>query len=246
MKVFLRLYAVAAVLLTLSCAASADTIQLGSFATGGASLGDANTAMNYGGYSAASTSPSSGTASTYYLNPGTTWAAPAANSTWIGFSPTAGPQATSNPALGYYTFSTSFTALSTSPYSGSLSLMADDTAEVLLNGVVIMHFGALDSDYHCSDTGPSCLSNDTMSLAGLSLLSGFDANTLTFVVQQAGSGPTGGINDPSGLDFDATLTAGNVPEPGTLLLLATGLLAFALVGIRRDQRRPAVITLREK
>jgi hypothetical protein len=206
--------------------ALADTIQLGSFASGAVALGDANTAMNYAGYSATSMAPSSGTASTYTLSPDTVWAAPVANSTWVGFAPTAGPVGTSNPAFGYYTFTTSFTAAvpGGAPYDGTLSLMADDTAEVLLNGTVLVPFGFLGSDAHCADGSPSCLVADNVSLSNLVLLGGTDANTLTFVVQQAGTGPTGGTLDPSGVDFDASLSA--VPEPSTFALMAIGALAI--------------------
>jgi hypothetical protein len=216
--------AATAVLFAFSSFALADTIQLGSFATGAASLGDTNTALNYAGYSAVSTTPSSGTAWTYTLAAGSLWAAPVADSTWVGFAPTAGPVGTSNPAFGYYTFTTSFTAPTTSAYDVTLSLMADDTAEVLLNGSVVIPFGNLGGDGHCADGEPSCLAADNVTLSNLLLLGGTDANTLTFVVQQAGTGPTGGTLDPSGVDFDATLST--VPEPSTLALMAIGLLTI--------------------
>ena len=189
--------------------------------------------MNYAGFNSSSTTPSIGTATSYTLSPGTPWAPPVANSTWVGYAPNAGPVGTSNPAFGYYTFTTSFTALSSSPYSGTLSILADDTAEVLLNGSLLVSFGALGSDVHCSDNAPTCVTVDAVPLSGLSLLSGVDANTLTFVVRQAGTGPAGGINDPSGVDFDATLTTVSaVPEPSTLLLLGSALIGFSAIFLR--------------
>jgi hypothetical protein len=236
MTPFLKSIAVAAILAASSTIAHADTIQLGSFATGASSSGNANTAMNYAGYNATSTTPSTGTATSFSLNPSGVWATPVANSTWVGYAPTAGPAGTSNPAFGYYTFTTTFTALSSGAYSGSMSILADDTAEVLLNGAVLMPFGNLGSDTHCADSGPTCLVADTFSIGAVSLLGGLDANTLTFVVQQAGTGPTGGINDPSGVDFQGTLTSAGIPaipEPASLILVGTGLLGLTGLMSRR-------------
>lgn len=211
----------AAVVVFASTFALADSIQLGSYASG-ASMGDANTAMNFAGFNAASATPSIGTGATYTLSPGGAWGAALANSTWVGAAPSAGPLGTVNPALGYYTFTTSFTALSGGVYSGILSLMADDTAEVLLNGSVLVPMGTIGGDSHCADGGPSCRTPDTVALHGLSLLGGTNANTLTFVVQQAGDFGAAG-SDPSGLDFAATLSSGAVPEPGTLGLMLIGM-----------------------
>jgi PEP-CTERM motif-containing protein len=233
MRLFLKLFAVAAFFVVSACIASADTIQLGSYGTGDASLGNANTAIDYAGYTAASTTPSAGVGTSYALAPGLLWATAVTGSTWVGFAPSAGPVGTSNPELGYYTFSTSFTEGSSSLYSGSLSIMADDTVEVFLNGVLVAPFAALGSDYHCADVVPDCLTVDTIVLSNLALLSGVDANTFTFVVQQAGLGPVGGTGDPTGLDFSALLSA--VPEPNSLLMLATGMLGC--VSAVRHRRR---------
>lgn len=237
MKMYSKVAALGAAVVLSTALASADTIQLGSYATGQPNLGNANTAVNFAGFQAIPQPfvppappivPQSGTANTYFLDPGTVWKGALPNSTWIGAAPTAGPVGTSNPAYGYYTFNTTFSA--TGLYSGFIDVMADDTTEVLLNGSLLITLGGLGSDAHCADNPPTCLVDDKVSLSGLNL-SG--TNTLTFVVQQQGTGPIGGTGDPSGLDFDASLTT--VPEPSTLLLLGTGLVGSAGALFRRKR-----------
>jgi hypothetical protein len=235
MKRFMKVSALAVALVASSTFVFADTIQLGSFATGGSSLGNNNTAANYAGFSLTPTT-SAGIGNTFTLDPSTVWAGPIPNSTWVGFASTAGPVGTVNPALGYYTFTTNFTAASTGPYSGTLSFLADDTAEVILNGTVLLPFGSLGSDTHCASSAPSCLATDSIPLSGLSLLTGTDANTLTFVVEQAGTGTPGGTGDPTGLDFQGSIssvTTSAVPEPSTLMMMGTGLFGFAGALYRR-------------
>jgi hypothetical protein len=223
-----------AALLTLSVSvACADTISLGSFATGttAASLGfnSSQTAMDFAGYTSFPAPPAvaatpavlSGTASTFALTPTSLWANAIGSSTWVGSAANAGPGGT-DPAYGFYQFTTKFTALGGPGYAGTIDLMADDTAEVLLNGVVIIPFGPLGADFNCATSGITCTAGDVFSLTGLTLLSGIDANTLTFVVEQAGN--EGSSKDPSGLDFTAAFAA---PEPGSLILLGTGLIGGA-------------------
>jgi hypothetical protein len=223
-----KLSILGAVLVFAAPFAFGDTLQMGSFASGApVPAGDVNTAMNYAGYSATSSTASTGTGASYTLTPGTVWSAAVPNSTWVGYAASSGPGGT-NPALGYYTFTTTFSALGGSNiYSGTLALLADDTAEVFLNGSLLVSFGALGADSHCAAGQPSCTTADNVALSGLSLNSGVGANVLTFVVQQAGNEATG--QDPSGLDFDATLasTSTPTPEPSTLLLLGTAMFGGA-------------------
>jgi hypothetical protein len=235
MKNLLKISALAAVLVASATFASADTIQLGSYATGQSAQGNSNTALNYAGFVAGSNTGSApaygsivsgGTGTSYFLNPGTVWLPPVANSTYVGAAPTAGPVGTTNPAFGYYTFTTTFNA--TGIYGGSFSILADDTTAVFLNGssTALIGFGALGSNIKCADSAPTCTVLTTFNVSGLSLTG---SNTLTFIVRQAGDGAVG--LDPSGLDFRATLTS--VPEPNTLLMLGTGLMGSAGMLFRR-------------
>jgi hypothetical protein len=235
MKRSLKVSALAVALVLSSPFVLADTIPLGSFATGAAAMGNLNTAMNFAGFNSTSMTPSVGTGTSFTLNPSNVWGGNITNSTWVGSSATAGPVGTSNPAFGFYTFTTNFTALSPGLYSGTLNLMADDTAEVILNGSVVVPFGTLSPDTHCAGSGVSCLAPTSVALNGVTLVSGTNANTLTFVVQQAGTGPTGGTNDPSGLDFQGSLASSTtaVPEPSALMLIGTGLFGFAGAMYRR-------------
>jgi hypothetical protein len=237
MKNLLKLSALAAVLVASATFASADTLQLGSYATGASAMGNNNTALNYAGFTAAAPPPfPSGTASTFFLDPGVpTWNAALPNSTWVGYQPTAGPVGTVNPAIGYYTFTTTFNAAG-GLYTGTANIMADDTVEVFLNGNMgtpVYTLGALGGDAHCAANPPTCIAGDPESIS-VNLLAGL--NTLTLVVQQQGVGPTGGSGDPSGVDFAANLSTPSVPEPSTLLMLGTGLVGGAGALFRRMRR----------
>jgi hypothetical protein len=241
MKTILKVTILPALLLGLASVAYADNITLNSSGcsslpcTGGALqyLGSASLNSNYSSVGlSAPTSPTSvpPTATgfmTYSVNPASSgnsvWLPAVGSSSWVSFS-TTGASYNPNPAIpdDFYYYQTTFSALG-GTYDGTLSVMADDTAEVILDAgtadaLVLVNFGTVGSDGACADHQPTCVSVDTISLNDISLLNG--VNTLTIINAQTGLSAEG---------VDLTTNLSQTPEPSSLLFMGTGLLGLALV-----------------
>lgn len=165
------------------------------------------------------------------IAPHPAWSGPLPGSNWVSFTNTGNP---SDPDFYTVPNETGVTFFDTFSLSGpitaaTLTVLADDTASVAVNGTPIFWANMGGSYPTCSSVAIGCLTS-TAGIFNLSQLQPYlnsnGSNTISFTVyQKAGSS--------YGLDYAGAFTTTTVPEPGTIILLGCGLAGLALTTRRQ-------------
>ncbi len=224
MKNCMRLFKVIAFVLGGIISANASPILLlGSYGTTALNPGVGNTAVTY---DFAGSTVNDGSNATFDISPGSVWHAPTGNSSFVSYNANTGPTSNLVAPNGDYIYNSTFTLTPAqlAGATGSITVLADDTVSVFLNNSLILQaagpLSAANPYTECSNVGPNCETPLTFTLTGLQA----GLNQLEFDVKQVDGAD-------EGLDFSGSINSSAVPEPLSLALLGTGMLA--LVGLSR-------------
>jgi hypothetical protein len=174
--------------------------------------------------SATNTTNNSGFA-TQNISSNPAWATALAGSNWVSFANTGNPSGAGFLVLPNGTnavFSQTFN-LSGTITSATISVLADDTSSLVVNGTTVYVANLGGSYPTCSSVQIGCLTatEGTFNIAPY-LVDG--SNTISFdVYQEAGSS--------YGLDYAGTITT--TPEPGVLMMLSSGLFGLGFLNRRK-------------
>ena len=164
---------------------------------------------------------------TQNITPHPAWAGPFAGSSWVSFANTGDPSAPGFVTVpnGTLVFFSDTFNLSGPLSAASLTVLADDTTSVWVNGTQIFAANLIGPYPTCSATPIGCLTSTEgiFTLADLQPFLNVGSNTISFGVYQGGG-------SSYGLDYSGTFTS--VPEPSTMVLMVCALMGLALVGRR--------------
>lgn len=219
MRHFARLSALSALVFATVGIASATPLTLASYATtASAPMGVDNSATSYVVTldTPLASLPYSHGSDTYAIGTGNVWDGPVGSSTWVSFNKNTAPGGSYVAPNGKYTYVSTFFDATPNMSSGVLTVLADDTAAVYLNGNLITGAAAPVAAAHCTVGTPNCMTATSYSLIASEFVKG--VNTLKFVVNQD-------FGNGTGLDFAGSVST--TPEPSSLLLLGSGLMGGA-------------------
>jgi len=145
----------------------------------------------------------------------------------------ASPITLPTPSTPTAIFFNNFTLPAGDTYSGTLSVWADDTARVYLDGVLLIDANPVPGN-NCADAPVGCLPDMdyTVNLASLGILTA-GINTLEIDAYQFLGGSPFGVMYTAAIDAESPDSP--APEPASYVLMGLGLAAIGLVA-RRARR----------